>query len=60
MIQVQELAGMRPQDIRNLRTCDLDMTGDVWVYMPWTHKTEHHGHVRRITGQMGQPDLPEK
>ncbi len=48
MIQVQELAGMRPQDVRNLRTCDLDMSGDVWIYSPWTHKTEHHGHVRRI------------
>jgi integrase len=48
MIQVQEPAGMRPQDIRNLRTCDLDQTGDVWIYTPWTHKTEHHGHVRQI------------
>jgi integrase len=48
MIQVQELAGMRPQDVRNMRTGDLDMTGDVWVFSPWTHKTEHRGHVRRI------------
>ena len=48
MIQVQELAGMRPQDIRNMRTCDVDTSSDVWVYAPWTHKTEHHGHVRRI------------
>jgi integrase len=48
MIQVQELAGMRPQDIRNMRTCDIDMTGDVWVYKPWTHKMEHRGLTRRI------------
>jgi integrase len=48
MIQAQELAGMRPQDIRNMRTCDLDLSEDVWVYTPWTHKTEHHGHKRRI------------
>lgn len=48
MAQIQELAGMRPQDIRNLRTCDVETTGEVWVYIPWTHKTEHHGHVRRI------------
>jgi integrase len=48
MVQVQELAGMRPQDIRNMRTCDLDMAGDVWVYKPWTHKTEHRGHTRRV------------
>ena len=39
---------MRPQEIRNLRTCDLDMATDVLVYVPWTHKSEHHGHVRRI------------
>ncbi len=48
MAQVQELSGMRPQDVRNLRTRDLDRDGEVWVYSPWTHKTEHHGHVRRI------------
>lgn len=48
MVQVQELAGMRPQDVRNMRTCDLDGTSDVWVYTPWTHKTEHHGHTRRV------------
>lgn len=48
MAQVQELTGMRPQDIRNLRTGDLDMTDDVWVYEPWTHKNEHHGQARRI------------
>jgi integrase len=48
MAEAQELAAMRPQDVRNLRTGDLDMSGDVWVYSPFTHKTEHHGHVRRI------------
>jgi len=48
MVTVQELTGMRPQDIRNLRTCDLEMSDSVWVYTPWTHKTEHHGHLRRI------------
>lgn len=48
MVQIQDLTGMRPQDIRNLRTCDLDMSGDVWIYTPWTHKTEHHEHVRKI------------
>ncbi len=48
MVQVQELTGMRPQDIRNIRTGDIDVSGDVWIYTPWTHKTEHHGHVRRV------------
>ena len=48
MIRAQELAGMRPQDIRNMRTCDLETSGDVWVYTPRTHKTEHFGHIRRV------------
>ena len=48
MVEVQELARMRPQDIRNMRTCDIDMTQDVWVYEPYTHKNEHHGQPRRI------------
>jgi integrase len=48
MVQIQELTGMRPQEIRYVRTGDIDMTASVWIYCPWTHKTEHHGHVRRI------------
>jgi hypothetical protein len=48
MAQVQELAGMRPQDIRNMRTGDIDMSVDVWIYTPWTHKNEHHGQIRQI------------
>lgn len=48
MVEVQHLTGMRPQEVRNLRTCDVDTTADVWIYTPWTHKTEHHGHERRI------------
>ncbi len=58
MAQVQELTGMRPQEIRNLRACDLDMATDVWIYVPWTHKTEHHGHARRIAiGPLAQAIL---
>jgi integrase len=32
---------MRPQDVRNMRSCDIDKSGDVWRYVPYTHKTEH-------------------
>ena len=39
---------MRPQDIRNLRLCDIDRTGDVWVYRPFTHKTEHKDKSRLV------------
>ncbi len=48
MVQVHELAGMRSQDLCNMRTGDIDMTGDVWIYRPFTHKNEHHGQVREI------------
>ena len=42
MIELQRLTGMRPGEVVIMRTCDLDMSGDVWVYKPWTYKTEHH------------------
>jgi len=69
MIRVQELAAMRPQDIRNMRTCALDMSTDVWVYSPWTHKMEHRGISRRIAvgpraqailGLLLKPDRPDE
>ena len=47
MVQVQLLAAMRPQEIRLMRTRDI-AKGEVWEYRPSRHKTEHHGHVRRI------------
>ncbi len=46
MVRVQRLAGLRPQDIRNMRACDIDRTGGVWKFKPFTHKTEHHGKQR--------------
>ena len=48
MVQIHELAGMRSQDLCNMRTVDIDRSMDVWVYRPWTHKNEHHGQIREI------------
>jgi integrase len=31
-----------------MRASDIDRSGDVWVYTPRYHKTEHHGKERRI------------
>jgi len=31
-----------------MRTCDIDVTGKVWIYRPQAHKTEHHGKAREI------------
>ena len=49
MVRVQRLSGMRPQDVRNMRSCDIDRSGDVWRYIPFTHKTEHQDKQRVIT-----------
>lgn len=48
MIRLQGLTGMRPQDVCNLRACDIDMSGGVWIYEPPHHKTRWRGHHRRI------------
>ncbi len=42
MIQLQLLTGMRPDEVTIMRPCDIDCTSDIWVYRPYTHKTEHH------------------
>lgn len=58
MIRFQRITGCRPQDVCNLRPCDVDMSGEVWLYRPATHKTEHHGRERIIPiGPKGQDIL---
>ena len=48
MIQLQRFTGMRPGEVTIIRGCDLDTTGEIWVFAPNSHKTEHHGHERHI------------
>jgi len=48
MIQLQWHTGMRSGEMTIMRTCDIDMTGEVWLYRPEHHKTEHHGHERVV------------
>jgi integrase len=48
MVELQLASGMRPGEACAMRTCDLDVSGRVWAYTPWEHKTEHHGKERRI------------
>ena len=48
MVQVQRLTGMRPDEVCQLRPCDLDRTGDVWLYTPRRHKTAHRGKRRVV------------
>src|SRR5262249_1507473 len=48
VVQLQRLTGMRSGEVLQMRTCDLEMSGAVWEYVPDRHKTEHHGKARRI------------
>jgi integrase len=43
MVRVQRLTGMRSDNLCALRPCDLDRSGDVWIYMPRQHKGSHQG-----------------
>ncbi len=49
MIELQNCTGMRPTETCIMRGCDLDMTGELWIYRPAFHKTEHLDIEREVT-----------
>jgi integrase len=58
MIRIQYLCGMRPQDVTIIRRCDLDTSGQIWLYRPGTHKTAYRGNVLvKAIPQAAQPLL---
>lgn len=48
MIELQWLTGMRPGEVVQMRTADIDRSEDVWLYRPRQHKTQHHGKTRVV------------
>jgi integrase len=48
MIELQRLTGMRPGEVVIMRTCDVDTSGEVWVYTPAAHKTAYRGRGRKV------------
>ena len=48
MVRLQKLTGARPGEVCLIRPCDITRTGDVWLYRPASHKTQHHGRERLI------------
>lgn len=48
MVQLQRLTGMRPCEVVLMRACDIEMSGDIWVYEPFDHKNRWRGHRRLI------------
>lgn len=51
MIKLQRVTGMRPGELVIMRPCDIDMTGDVWIYSPFDHKNRWRGHRKQIPQQ---------
>jgi len=48
MVRFQRLTGCRPEEVCMVRPCDLDRSGDVWLYRPESHKMQHYGRERII------------
>ena len=48
MVRLQRLTGCRPAEVCLIRPCDVQAKGEVWRFVPVTHKTEHHGRARII------------
>ncbi|MCA8983261.1 MAG: tyrosine-type recombinase/integrase [Planctomycetaceae bacterium] len=60
MIELQRWTGMRPGEVVIMRGCDLNTSGEVWEYIPQSHKTEHHDRDRVVCiGKNGQAVLRE-
>jgi integrase len=48
MIELQRLSGMRPGEVCQMRTCDINTQGRIWEYRPMEHKSAHHGKQRIV------------
>jgi integrase len=48
MVRLQWLTGMRPCEVRIIRSGDIDRDGQAWEFVPRKHKTQHRGRQRRI------------
>jgi integrase len=60
MAELQLLTGARPGEVVILRPCDIDMSGEVWLYHPPAHKNAWQGQERTIPiGLRGQAIVRE-
>jgi integrase len=48
MVRLQALCGARSGEITQLRPCDVDRSGRVWIFKPHKHKSMHKGRGRAI------------
>ena len=58
MVKLQRLLGCRPTEVCTIRPRDINRTGEVWTYVPESHKTQYLGKDRAICiGPKGQEIL---
>lgn len=48
MVEVMRHSNARAEDVVAMRACDIQQTGDLWVYVPQGHKNHWRGHARTI------------
>ncbi|WP_246173546.1 tyrosine-type recombinase/integrase [Limnoglobus roseus] len=48
LIEFQQLTGCRPGEACDVRQCDIDTSGKVWLYRPRQHKNTHRGKSRVV------------
>ncbi len=48
MIRVHLGTGMRPDELCRMKPCDIDRSGEVWIYRPTKHKTANKGNTRVV------------
>lgn len=48
MVKLQRLTGMRPREVVLMRPCDINTSGEVWIYEPHDHKNRWRGRSNQI------------
>jgi integrase len=48
MIRIHRLTGMRPGELLAMTRAEIETKGEVWLYKPGRHKTDHKGKSREI------------
>ena len=48
MVKPQRLSGMRAGEVVLMRPCDIDTSGDIWIYEPFDHKGRWRGHRKQV------------
>jgi integrase len=48
MLRIQIATSMRPSEVCRMRPCEIDRSGETWVYRPTHHKTANRGKSKEV------------